>query len=252
MPTKSIDCKRLTRHRTSLRVFLRHRPWDTLSQRRQDFPGRTINIGSSRSCRTGLMVFPKIRSFSPPCPCAPMMTRSGRISRAYRTISRLGEDECEIAVSTAIPCARKRLRDSLQVLLARLRLPPSRLLTVNLAGHAFLHVQQEERCAVQFRHGGGVADGQPVEVRYGRAAPGSGDRPAAPSRSRPVRQDDRTPGRAGRCSDRRLDDNPQQQQRQQPDARAGPSIASTSGRQRPGDLQPVRRWPPSPAAYSGP
>src|SRR5437868_5731890 len=28
----------------------------------QDFPGRTINIGRFRSCRTGLIVLPKIRS----------------------------------------------------------------------------------------------------------------------------------------------------------------------------------------------
>ena len=102
----SLRTKVVARGADAARGFLRHSIGTALSQTVRVFPGRTINIGSSRSCRTGLMVFPKIRSFRPPWPCAPMITRSGRISRANRTISRFGDDECEIAVSTEIPCAR--------------------------------------------------------------------------------------------------------------------------------------------------
>ena len=46
------------------------------------FPGLTISMGTSRLWRTGLMVLPKIRSFKPPWPWAPMISRSGWISRA--------------------------------------------------------------------------------------------------------------------------------------------------------------------------
>ena len=56
------------------------------------------------------------------------------------------------------------LRDAFQVLLARFHLRRGGLLAVNLAGDAFLHVQQVKRGAVELGHGGGVADGQPVEV----------------------------------------------------------------------------------------
>src|SRR5438067_10408494 len=50
----------------------------------------TTNTGDPTAWRTPLIVFPKIRSLIPVCPCAPITTRSGFNSRATRTISSLG------------------------------------------------------------------------------------------------------------------------------------------------------------------
>ena len=56
------------------------------------------------------------------------------------------------------------LRDPLEILLPGFHFRRGGLLSVHLAGDAFLHVQQVHAGAVELGHGGGVADGQAVEL----------------------------------------------------------------------------------------
>ena len=48
-------------------------------------------------------------------------------------------------------------------MLARFDFRRGGLFTVNLAGHALLHMEQVESRVVQFGHGDAVAEGKPVE-----------------------------------------------------------------------------------------